>query len=183
MSSACLDNQIGNRNYLSPVGFRFTLAKEPKVAFFCNNARIPDISMQSERQPSYLKDLDIPGNKILYGDLNIRFMVDENLENYMAIHNWITGLGFPEIASQYTELTTNDEGIRDPKEAFSDGSLHILNSNYKDTAIVKFNDLFPVSLSSLDFESTATDVQYFTADATFKYTIYNIYAPDGRTRL
>jgi len=178
-----LDNQIGNRNYLSPVGFKFTLAKEPKVAFFCNNARIPDISMESQSQPSYLKTLDIPGNKVTYGDLNLRFLVDENLENYMAIHNWITGLGFPETPLEYQELTTNDEGIRDPKEAFSDGSLHILNSNYKDTAIVKFNDLFPVSLSSLDFEATNTDIQYFTADATFKYTIYNIFAPDGRTRL
>ena len=178
-----LDNQIGNRNYLSPVGFKFTLAKEPKVAFFCNNARIPDISMESQSQPSYLKTLDIPGNKVTYGDLNLRFLVDENLENYMAIHNWITGLGFPETPLEYLELTTNDEGIRDPKEAFSDGSLHILNSNYKDTAIVKFNDLFPVSLSSLDFEATNTDIQYFTADATFKYTIYNIFAPDGRTRL
>jgi hypothetical protein len=178
-----LSNQIGNRNFLSPIGFKFTLAKEPKVAFFCNNARIPDISLQTERQPSYLKDLDIPGTKILYGDLSIRFLIDENLENYMALHNWITGLGFPETTEQYKNLTTNDDGIRDPKEAFSDGSLHILNSNYKDTAIVKFSDLFPVSLSSLDFEATGTDVQYFTADATFKYTIYNIVASDGRTRL
>ena len=46
-----LDNQIRNRNYLSPVGSKFTLAKEPKVAFFCNNARIPGISMESQSQP------------------------------------------------------------------------------------------------------------------------------------
>ena len=176
-----LSNQIGNRNFLSPIGFKFTLAKEPKAAFFCNNARIPDITLQTERQPTYLKDLDIPGTKILYGDLSIRFLIDENLENYMAIHRWITGLGSPESLRQYYDLI--DGTGEDPKKAFSDGSLHILNSNYKDTAIVKFSDLFPVSLSSLDFEATGTDIQYFTADATFKYTIYNIFAADGRTRL
>ena len=49
----------------------------------------------------------------------------ENMENYMAIHNWLTGLGFPETAEQYENLTTDDQGIRDSKEAFSDGSLSI----------------------------------------------------------
>ena len=176
-------NQIQNRNFLSPVGFKFTLSKEPKAAFFCNSAKIPEITLGTELQPTYLKDLDIPGNKILYQDLSIRFLVDENMQNYMSIHNWITGLGFPETTQQYKDLTTNDEGLRDPKEAFSDGSLYILNSNYNTTAVVKFKDLFPISLSSLEFNSTATDVQYFTAEAYFKYTVYNILSDDGRTPL
>ena len=176
-------SQIQNRNFLSPVGFKFTLSKEPKAAFFCNSAKIPEITLGTELQPTYLKDLDIPGNKILYQDLSIRFLVDENMQNYMSIHNWITGLGFPETTQQYKDLTTNDDDLRDPKEAFSDGSLYILNSNYNTTAIVKFKDLFPISLSSLEFNSTATDVQYFTADVSFKYTVYNILSADGRTPL
>ena len=175
--------QIQNRNFLSPVGFKFTLAKEPKAAFFCNTAKIPEITLGTAIQPSYLKDIDVPGEKITYGDLSIKFLVDENMQNYMSIHNWITGLGFPETTDQYRNLITNDDNVLDPKEAFSDGSLYILNSNYNTTAVVKFKDLFPVSLSSLEFNSTATDVQYFTADATFKYTIYNIYGSDGRTLL
>jgi len=59
----------------------------------------------------------------------------------------------------------------------------ILNSNYRTSAIVKFKDLFPYSLTSLDFDASATDIQYFTAEASFKYTVYNILAADGRTRL
>jgi len=101
------------------------------------------------------------------------------MENYMTVHNWLTGLGFPETAQQYRDLITNDDGITDPKEAFSDGTLRILNSNYRDTALVKFKDLFPVSLSSLEFESSDTDINYFTADVTFKYTVYNILGTDG----
>ena len=66
--------------------------------------------------------------------------------------------------------------IRDPKEAFCDGTLRILNSNYREVAQVKFKDLFPTSLTSLDFDATNTDVQYFTAEASFKYTIYNLTA-------
>ena len=182
MASA-FDNQIQNRNFLSPVGFKFSLAKEPKVTFFCNSARIPEISLGTAVQPSYLKDVDVPGDKLTYGDLTLRFLVDENLENYMSIHNWLTGLGYPESTQDYRDLITNDQGITDPKEAFSDGSLHILNSNFRDTAIVKFRDLFPVFLTSLEFEATEADTTYFTAEVTFKYTVYNILKPYERTPL
>ena len=98
----------------------------------------------------------------------------------MAVHNWLTGLGYPESTQDYRDLITNDDGILDEKGAFSDGSLHILNSNYRDVAIVKFKDLFPTYLTSLDFEATDTDVNYFTAEVTFKYTVYNILGTDGR---
>jgi len=59
--ATAFDNQIQNRNFLSPVGFKFTLAKEPKVSFFCNSASIPEITLGNTVQPSYLKDIDIPG--------------------------------------------------------------------------------------------------------------------------
>jgi len=182
--ATAFDNQIQNRNFLSPVGFKFTLAKEPKVSFFCNSASIPEITLGNTVQPTYLKDIDIPGEKLTYGDFSLRFLVDENLENYMKMHNWLTGLGFPETTQQFKTLTTDDvtgEGALD--QQFSDASLHILNSNFRDVAIVKFRDLFPVSLSSLEFDASEADVQYFTADVTFKYTIYDILGADGRTPL
>ena len=176
-------NEISNRNFLSPAGFQFTLAKTPKASFFCTSARIPEINLGTAMQPSYLKDVDIPGEKLTYGDLTIRFLVDENMENYMAIHNWMTGLGFPETTQEFKDLITNEDSIEDLQEQFSDGSLYILSSNLRVNAIVKFLDLFPVSLSSMEFDTQITDVQYFTAEATFKYTVYNILDDDNRTPL
>ena len=180
MATSAFSNQIQNRNFLSPVGFKFTLAKEPKVAFMCNSARIPEITLGVAKQPSYLKNIDVPGEILTYGDLTLKFLVDENMENYMAVHNWLTGLGFPETAEQYKNLTTDDQGVRDSKQAFSDGSLYILNSNFRNTAVVKFKDLFPVSLTSLEFDATPTDVVFLTAQVTFKYTIYDILGTDGK---
>ena len=176
-------NQIQNRNFLAPVGFKFTLAKYPKVDFFSNSARIPEISLGTAVQPSYLKDIDIPGEKLTYGDLTIRFLVDENMENYMAVHNWLKGVGFPETPQQFKDQITDDDGIRDEKAVFSDGSLHILNSNFQDVAIVKFQDLFPVGLTSLEFDATETDINYFTAEVSMRYTVYNIFDKNGRDRL
>ena len=174
MTNCNFPGQISNRNFLTTVGFKFTLAKYPKIDFFANSARIPEISLATALQPSYLKDIDIPGEKLTYGDLTLKFIVDENMENYIAVYNWLTGLGFPETTDQFRRLTTNDRSERDMKEAFSDGTLRILNSNYREVAKVKFLDLFPTSLSSLDFDATPTDIQYFTAQASFKYTIYTL---------
>ena len=58
--------QIQNRNFLSPIGFKFTISKTPKVDFFCNSARIPEITLGTALQPSYLKNIDVPGDKLEY---------------------------------------------------------------------------------------------------------------------
>jgi hypothetical protein len=167
-------SQISNRNFLSPIGFKFSIAKNKKIDFFSNTAKIPGISLGTAIQPNYLKMLDVPGDMLEYEDFIIDFLVDENMENYMAVHNWLTGLGFPESQTQFDELITNDEGLKDRKLQYSDGTLSILNSNYNEVASVTFKDLFPTSLSSLEFTSTDTDINYFTAQVSFKYTIYNI---------
>ena len=176
-------NQITNRNFLSPAAFQFTVTKEPKVSFFCTSASIPELFFQTNVQPSYLKDIDVPGEKLEYGDLTVRFLVDEDLTNYMSIHNWMTGIGYPETLQDFKTETTKPDTSRDMNQQFSDGSLSIQNSNFRTNAIVKFKDLFPVSLTSLEFDTAVTDIQYFTAEATFKYLVYNIVAEDGRTRL
>ena len=176
MTGSAFAKQISNRNFLSGVGFKFNLAKFPKVDFFSNSARIPELNLELARQASYLKNIDIPGERLTYGDFTLRFLVDENMENYISVYNWLKGLGFPESTQEFRDLTTDKDGIRDPKEAFCDGTLRILNSNYREVAKVKFKDLFPTSLTSLDFDATNTDVQFFTAEATFKYTIYNLSA-------
>ena len=176
MTSSAFGKQIQNRNFLSGVAFKFNLAKFPKVDFFSNSARIPELSLELATQASYLKNIDVPGERLTFGDFTLRFLVDENMENYISIYTWLRGLGFPETTQQFADLNKDKDGLRDPKQAFCDGTLSILNSNYREVAKVKFNDLFPTSLTSLDFDATNTDVQYFTAEATFKYTIYNLTA-------
>ena len=174
MTNSAFGKQIANRNFLSGVAFKFNLAKFPKVDFFSNSARIPELNLELTTQASYLKNIDVPGERLTYGDFTLRFLVDENMENYISVYNWLTGLGFPETTKEFAELIKDKDGQRDPKEAFCDGTLRILNSNYREVAKVSFNDLFPISLTSLEFDATNTDVQFFTAEATFKYTLYKL---------
>jgi hypothetical protein len=177
MAANAFDNQVSNRNFLSPTGFRFTLNRAPKVAFFGNTANIPSMTLGVANQSTYLKDIEVPGDKIIFEDFSLRFLVDENLENYMEIYNWIRGLGFPESLEEIYNLQRTgkiDQPLDKVMNVFSDGTLQVLTSHQNPNFKVVFQDLWPYSLSTLQFDATSEDIQYFTADVSFKYTIYNI---------
>jgi len=172
---------------MSPVGFKFILSKTPKVDFLCQSANIPGINMGTAIQPTYLKDIAVPGDKVLYDNLTLRFLIDENMQNYLAIYKWITGLGYPESVEQYGNLRDDDpysdvKNIEqtDPRYfEFSDATLQILNSNYQPNVLVKFKDIFPTSLTTLEFDVSERDYAYFTAQVSFKYTIFEITDKNG----
>ena len=183
--SGFYDSQIQNRNFLAPTGFKFTLTRTPKVAFFANSANIPSIDLGVATQSTYLKDIDVPGDKMLFGDFSLRFLVDEDLKNYMEIQNWMRGLGYPESLREIENLQ-NDDTVRTivpdkTMDIYSDGTLAILSSNNRINFKVNFKNMFPTSLSTLEFNATETDIEYFTADVTFKYTLYTITDVNGTT--
>ena len=170
-------NQITNRNFLSPVGFQFTLQKKPKIDFFCNSANIPGINLGVAMQPTPLKAIPIPGETLTYDDLTLRFMVDEDMENYLEVWNWLNQFGFPRDWGQYQQLLNEDENSKGKQTAISgmsDGTLLVYNSNYNVNLKVEYKDLFPVSLSSIQFDTTSTEINYASAQVVFKYTIYDI---------
>ena len=172
-------SQIENRNFLAPVGFKFNLQRSPGTAYFCNQANIPDITLGVTEQPSYLRQIPTPGDMMDFGDLNIRFLVDEDLKNFMEIQNWMRGLGFPESVQEFRDLQSSGQlpkkdYVQEGHDIYSDGTLQILSSNMIPKFNVNFKDLFPTSLTTLTFDATDTDIEYFTADASFKYTAYNL---------
>ena len=172
--------QIENRNFLAPVGFKFNLQRSPGVAYFCNQANIPDISLGVATQPNYLRDIPTPGDKMDFGDLSLRFLVDEDLKNYMEIQKWIRGLGYPESEKDITNLQLLGPGdvggnyANEGLNIYSDATLQILSNNLVPKFQVTFKDVFPYTLSTVTFDATDTDIEYFTADVSFKYTIYNL---------
>ena len=160
------------------------MERSPKVSFFCQSANIPGMTLGVAAQPSYLKDIPTPGDKIDFEDLTLRFLVDENLENYMEIYTWIRGLGYPESLQEIYDLQTERARKNDSRnfaqekiggmDIYSDGSLLVLNSTQNLEFKVNFEGLFPYSLSTIQFDATDTEIEYFTADVIFKYTIFHI---------
>jgi len=166
-----------NQNFLSPVGFKFIIGRTPNVDFFCQSAAIPQVEIGVREISTPIKDYSLPGDKMTFGDLNLRFLVNEDLDNYYEIYKWLKGLTNPKHQENFQKyLATVDEKGR-PEEfdkMMSDARLLILNSNYNVISNINFYNIFPTSLTTLEFDSSATDITYLTADVNFKYTLYEI---------
>lgn len=188
--SSWYDSQLKNKNYLSPIGFLFILEKARKVSFLCQSAEIPTMSISEIVVPTPgFVQLPLPDGQATYANLQIQFIVDENLENYMQIHNWMRAIATPEdyedrfewIDDKSRETRYNTDS---PSLTFvSDGTLQVLNNNNVANFDVTFKDMFPVALSSLPFDVTQTDNAYFTATVTFQYTSYQMRQVNTGTKL
>jgi hypothetical protein len=186
------DRQPTKFDYASPTQFKFQLAKLPKVEYFTTACNIPGISLGTTLQPTPLADIPLPGDTLTFGDLEITFLVDENLENYREIHGWMYGIGFPKARTQFAELVSANKdrfptsgkdslttdagkvkyGATPLGPIFSDATLNVLSSKNNTNIEVRFADVFPTTLSGLNFNQQADDVNYLSATVSFKYKIY-----------
>tara|TARA_B100001029_G_C14813563_1_gene313702 strand:- start:116 stop:628 length:513 start_codon:yes stop_codon:yes gene_type:complete len=162
MAANWYKEQPTNRNFLNPVGFQLKLEKFAGVDFFCQSASIPDISMPFAEVDTPYRRVPIAGSGgVQFADLNLRFIIDEDLVNYTSIHNWIRKYGL-------------SEGRTMEKDDYSSGELYILTSHNNVNHIIEFTNIFPVSLSGVPFDATVGDIEYLTADVQFKYEKYDI---------
>ena len=172
--------QPTNRNFLTPSGFSFQVQRAPKVTYYGNLVTLPGVTLPTVVQNTYLKANPLPGDQLEFEDLRLRFLVDSNLENYMEIQNWLRGLGFPESLQEIYDFQEQDSPYnkgqpeRSQLNLYSDGTLTILDQLNNPKFKVYFKDLFPTSLTTLTFDATLQSEEFFTAEVSFKYTIYDI---------
>ena len=186
-----LNRQPDKLDYTSPTQVRFILNQIPKVQFFVQAANIPGISLGEAVIPTPYKDIPYVGDKVTYENLTIQFIVDEHLENYIEMHNWMIGIGFPKSRQQFTNFrstTSNTSnaagkaqtdigkvGLSVPERPlYSDATLSILSNKNNPLVEIRFSDCFPVSLSGLDYTQQVSDVEYLTASVDFRYKLYEI---------
>lgn len=164
-----------NINPLTSNGFMFSINKYPDISFFCQEANIPDLTLPSADADNPFVVVPIPGEKLSFGDLQIQFLIDENMANYLALHNWMIGLGFPKSRTQYANFINSHTDVMNTNPntaAYSNATLQVLTNSNNSSQIITFVDLFPVSLASVQLQSNQSDVIYIAGSATFKYTYY-----------
>ena len=184
-----VSRQPDKLDYASPTQFRFGIHQLPKVEFFGTSVNLPAISLPVANYPTPMKNIPLHGSTVEYENLTLQFIVDEYLENFISLHNWIVGAGFPKDRSQFTnfrDVTSNtpeekrgsltDIGVVDPptpdSAMFSDANLMILSNKNNPIVQVDFKDLFPISLGELEYNQNAADVEYIQVSAEFTYTLY-----------
>ena len=187
-----IDRTPSKFDYASPIQFRFKMTKLPTVEFFVQSANIPGITLGETTLPTPLKDISMPGDKLTYQSLDVSFLVDENLNNYKEIHDWMTGIGFPQDHKQFADVlatgsdrfsrsTASTAAVGSGKPAplseggiYSDATLIVLNNKNIEKTERRFQNVFPISLGSLSYDIKASDVDYLQVNASFNYMYYDI---------
>lgn len=165
-----------NTNPILPNKFSVNFARMPNLTYFCQTVSLPGLSMGEAIRNTPFIDLYSPGDKLIYDLLTFTFMVDENLQSWLEIHDWIRAMAFPTDFQEYRNLPRLNR-VADSREdfpQFSDATLNILTSSYNQNYKVKFADCFPISLSAVTFSSTDSPDNFITADVSFRFSYFNI---------
>ena len=179
-----IERQPDKWDYASPTQFRFLIKQLPKVEFFNVSANLPGISMSPSIQPASVLGRDIPihGDKVNFEEFTMSFKVDEYLENYRSLWDWIIAIGFPSDKGEYINWALDESVRMRPTSTsaaplfYADASLIILSNKNNPIVEVSFHDMFPLTLSGLEYSQNQTDVEYMEATATFAYQVYEIKA-------
>ena len=187
-----LARQPDKLDYVSPTQFKFNINQLPKVEFFTTAANVPGISSSDVLMETPFKQIPMMGTNLTYENLSINFLVDEYLENYRSLHDWLIAIGFPKSREQFSTFRANtsntpistqgtSQDIGDVKSStsargmFSDATLTILSNKNNPIVEVRFQDIYPLNIGALEFNQNATDVEYLTVSTEFAYKIYEIH--------
>ena len=187
-----LARQPTELDYADPTKFKFSITKLPKVEFFTTQANIPGINLGESIFPTPFKQVPVMGDDLTFDNLEIEFIVDEKLENYRELHQWLVGIGFPKARTQFSSFRKDEAqtfptvesvkgDVTNPgtpsgiQAMFGDATLTVMTSKNNPVMEVRFSDLYPVALGGLAFNQQETDINYLTATATFTYKLYEMF--------
>lgn len=170
-------------DYIKPNSFRLAFHNMPHVSFFCQSSNIPGFTLSPANFPTPFHDLPIAGEKGDYEPLSITFIIDSKLQNFIELRNWLTGLAYPDSNEQFIDLkasgvnkslTAYPKGDGGESGLYTDATLTILTAKNNPYAIILYNDIWPTSLSGMEFTSTINEIEYLVARATFLYKTYSV---------
>ena len=155
-------------NYLSPTNFTVTIQRMPNVEFFTQKLTIPSLSATAVGRETPLTQLYDVNDKITYSDLDLTFIIDENMNNYKEILNWLEGISGPQNPGQHKSLADPEYGLK------SDIIATITNSHKNPNLRFVFRNCFPTSLGSVSLDVNVQDVAYATCNVTMRYDIFTM---------
>lgn len=163
-----------NTNLAQGSKFQLFFDRLPDMTYWCTEANIPGVGVPPATQVNPNIDAPIPGDKMIYEDFDITFMIDEKLKSWGSVLDWIKGYSFPEHTDQYKNLTLQQRLQLNDKPQYSDATLVILSNKNNPLLSVRFNNMFPVRLSGINFSTKTSAEMVLTATAAFKFTNYKI---------
>jgi hypothetical protein len=166
-----------NTNVLQPTKFLLNFDRIKSVQYFCQTANIPGMSLDQAVINTPSIDIHAPGTKLNYNSFNVDFIIDEQLNSWMQIHNWLKSIASPTGTEERNRLTQLQNQYSAKKNSYSDGTLTILSGLNNPELRVVFYNLFPISLSDISFDTKLSADNITTATATFVYDYFDFVTP------
>ena len=161
--------QPTNLNQLNVVGFEVNIARLPNVEFFCQRVNVPGVILGETEEASPFMNNPLEGDTLTFESLTIGFILDEDMQNYIEIYNWLSALGFPKSYDQFASLKRAENFPSETDSLYSDINIMLLTNKNNPNYQVTFHDIFPTSLGSLNFDAAATTLEPIVVDVTFNF--------------
>ena len=158
-----------NINYLQPTAFKLVIDRKnyPNLEFFAQSVSHPSITITAAELPFRRANLHMAGDKLTFDELSATIIVDEDLNSYTEMYNWLRRL---------VEQNDVSAGINqdDSIPTVADITLSVLTSHNNGNKRFVYIDCVPTSLGNINFEATVGDVQYLTFSVSFRYSYFKI---------
>jgi hypothetical protein len=166
-----MTTQPSTQNPLLVNYFQFMLDRVPNMVYFCQSVSLPGIGYGVANQPTVLgHPVLVPTVAFRFEDMELAFRVDENMTNWLELHNWIKTTGNYE--DDANTLKYHPEGKKLGKT--SDATLLITNSAYRPKLKVHFKHVFPKYVSGIMFGVTEQFSKEAIATVKFAHSGYSI---------
>jgi hypothetical protein len=165
-----------NTSLLNPNEFRFFLHKAPYLSFFVQTVALPSINLAPVEEDNPFTTIPVPGDHIEWEALSVVFLVDENLQGWREMYDWMRGMGFPSSFDEYKNLVTSgDNKYKSLWESLTSDISVFTNTGHRNANIeYTFRDAFPIMISAPTLSTTNPDQPVVTAKVLFRYTLYDV---------
>jgi len=160
----------GNVNYLQPTGFKIIIERTrlPNFTFFAQTVNHPTMTVDAAEVPFRgIRSVPQPGDTLTFGELQMQAIIDEDMNSYIELYNWIKSSACEPIIPE----AGRSEGLI---PTVGDIKVCILNSKNNVSNIITYQNAFPTSVGQISLESTIDIVTYPTFDVSFRFSEFTI---------
>ena len=162
-----------NKNYLQPTGFKVVINRKdyPNLEFFAQSVNHPDVTLTGPTVPySRIENVNFPGDALGYSELGIQFILDEDIDSYTELYNWMVGI----VNNDFVSQQARSQRVNPESPTQADITVSILSSHNNTNKNIVYKGCNPTSLSGLQLTSVASSVEYLTFDGSFSFTSFDI---------
>lgn len=160
---------------LQPTKFQLNFKRSPDIQYFCTKVKLPGGRVNSVEQVNPFKNRMVAGHKLEYETLDISFLVEETMFSWDEVHRWLKDIGTETGFGDYRDLKRmSPVSSLGQFSAYSDATLTILSTQNNPKIRFQFHDVFPISLSDIDFDTSKSAEEVITVEASFGFFYYEL---------